>query len=147
LKDVDVSARGWTVVGQTANSRFFEAEKGILVAMPLPGAVDDAKTANENRVYQEKYFIDRGHAGVVVVLVDGFASQDKDARRTYQETTEPLILSVGLVASSLLGRAIASFAIGMRKYPLPVKFFGTLDEALAWAREYPGIATSKGRTI
>ena len=146
MKDVDVAARGWTVVGETANSRFFDVEKGILAAVPLSGAVDDAKTAKENRTFQENYFRKLGRAGVVVVLMDGFVSQDKAARSAYQETDEPLMLGVGLVASSLLGRAIASFSIGLRTLALPVKFFATLDDALAWARKVPGLDARRGAT-
>jgi hypothetical protein len=146
MNDADVTSRGWRVVGETANSRFFDGAKGVLVAMPLPGSVDDKTTATENSHFQEDYFRKLGTAGVVIVLVDGFVSQDKAARGIYQQTDEPLILAVGLVAASLLGRAIASFAVGLRSYDLPVKFFGTLDEALSWAKSYPGLNAQRGRS-
>jgi hypothetical protein len=142
MSNIDVAARGWKVVGETQNSRFFESEPGILVALPLPGAVDDQKTALANRAFQEEY-CRKSKRGIVIVLVDGFVAQDGAARRIYQESSDPAVVGVGLVASSLLGRAIAAFSIGIRRATLPVKMFGTLEEALEWGRTYPGIALAQ----
>lgn len=136
MNNVDVAARGWSIVGETTNMRFFDVGGGVLAAVPLAGAVDDEATAAENLAFQAAYFRGLGAPGLVIVLMDGLVSQDKDARRIYRESGEPFVRAVGLVASSLLGRAIASFSIGIRKPKVPMKHFTTLDEAIEWAREF-----------
>jgi hypothetical protein len=133
MREVDVDVRSWKLVGETKNSRFFDVREGILGAVPRPGALDDKETAEENNAFQGGYFEKLGKRGVVIVWLDAFASQDKDARRVYQESDHPWIRGVALVASSLLGRAIASFSTGIRKPKLPLKFVATTAEALAWA--------------
>lgn len=128
----DVTMRGWSIVGDTSNSRFFEVRKGLLCAVPRAGSVDGLETATENRAFQEAYFRRVG-AGAVIVLMDGFTSQDHAARTVYLGYDETLLRAVALVASSLLGRAMASFSIGLRRSKLPIKSFPTLELALAWA--------------
>lgn len=141
MNELDLDVRGWKLVGETKNSRFFEVKDGILGAVPRPGSADDKETAEENNAFQGAYFEKRGRRGVVVVWLDGFASQDKDARRVYQESDHPWVRGVALVASSLLGRAIASFSSGIRKPKVPLKFVATTTEALAWADELNKVET------
>jgi hypothetical protein len=145
MNQVDIATRGWPIVGDTANSRFFEVRPGVLCAVPRAGAVDDLTTASENRAYQEAYFRRLGLPGIVIVLMDGFVSQDKAARTVYQKADEPLLHAVALVASSLLGRAIVAFSMGMRRQKLLVKPFATLEDALAWTnKELPPNAMKVG---
>ncbi len=135
MNNIDVATRGWTLVGDTANSRFFEVRPRVLCAVPRAGATDDKTTAMENRTFQESYFRRLGMPGIVIVLMDGFVSQDSEARRIYQVTNEPLLHGVALVASSLLGRAIMSFSVGLRRLEIVVKPFASLDAAIAWGDE------------
>jgi len=125
---------GWEVVGATANVRFFHVETGVLAALALSGTMDDGATARANRTFQEGYFRSKGHPGAVLVLLDGLVSQDKDARRVYQEMDGRLVVAAAMVATTLLGRAIASFSLGIREPTAPLRFFPAVDEALVWAR-------------
>lgn len=133
MTEIDIATRGWTLIGDTTNSRFFEVKPGVLCAVPRSGAVDDVKTSKENRAFQEAYFRRIERSGVVIVLMDGFVSQDNEARNVYQNVEEPLVRGIALVASSLLGRAIMSFSIGLRRLKVAVKPFGSVEDALAWA--------------
>ncbi|AKU93790.1 hypothetical protein AKJ09_00454 [Labilithrix luteola] len=131
----DVAMRGWSIVGDTSNSRFFQVRSGLLCAVPRDGSLDDFETATENREFQESYFRRIGSPGAIIVLMDGFTSQDHAARTVYLGYDDRLLRGVALVASSLLGRAIASFSIGLRQSKLPIKSFATLELALAWAEK------------
>ena len=71
---------------------------------------------------------------VVILFFDGFVSQDTNARRVYREARRELVLAVAFVARSLLGRAIASFALGGRLPSARRKMFTTLEDALPWVR-------------
>jgi hypothetical protein len=136
MKEIEIATRGWTLIGDTTNSRFFEVRPAVLCAVPRSGAVDDKKTSLENRAFQEAYFRRIARPGVVIVLMDGFVSQDNEARGVYQNVEEPLVRGIALVASSLLGRAIMSFSIGLRRLRVVVKPFGTVEEALGWADSF-----------
>ncbi len=132
----DVNTSSWTAVGQSSNSRYFAVEPGILAAVPNPGAIDDRQSAEENVTFQNNYFREQGRGGVVLVFFDRMASQDKEARRVYGMLPEEnLMRATALVGGSLLGRAIASFFLGISKPRIPVKLFGTTEEAIAWARQ------------
>jgi hypothetical protein len=135
VNPLEVDTRGWEVVGSTANSRFFHVEPGVLAALPLPGTSDDKTTALENTAFQINYFKKLERRGVVLVFADGFTSQDKDARRIYLEQESEWVAGAALIAASLLGRAIASLSLGIRKSKVNVKMFRDADEALPWARE------------
>ena len=134
MMDVDTSR--WTLVGETANSRYFELEPGILAAVPHPGSKDDRATASENQRFQNEHWCSRGRGGVVLVFFDRMVSQDKDARRVYQyEPDVRYMRATLLIGGTLLSRAMGSFFLGLTRSRIPVKMFGTLDEALAQARQ------------
>jgi hypothetical protein len=126
---------GWEHVGDTVNTRYFAIADGILGGVPRPGSVDDAATARENTLFQNAYFR-ASQPGVVAVFFDNLISQDKDARRIYQTMPDPtLLVGTALVGGTLLSRAMGSFFLGLSKPKVPVKMFGTLDDALDWARQ------------
>ena len=143
---IDVDARGWPIVGATSNCRFFEVCAGVLAVLPIPPATDDEETARENSDFQDSYFRRLGTRGVVIIFFDAFVSQDKVARRVYREAPDPFVLAKALVATSLLGRAIASFALGSRQLKTPMKMFATFEEALPWAQTQLGCAPGKETT-
>ncbi len=125
----------WEIVGETANTRFFRIEDGILAALPHAGSTDDLVTARENAAFQSEFFRSLGRPGVLLVFFDPMVSQDKDARRVYQTMDPRVLRAAALVAETLLGRAIASWFLGVSKPPFHVKNFGSVEGAIAWARE------------
>ena len=136
MKPATIDTSGWKPVGETSNTRYFEIEPTLLAALPHPGASDDRQTAHENQRFQNEHWRKLGRGGVVVVFFDNMVSQNKDARRIYQEEPDPaLMLGTALVGGTLLSRAMGSFFLGLSKPRIPVKMFPSLDEARAWARE------------
>jgi hypothetical protein len=133
---MEVNTSGWKACGETSNTRYFEIAEDVLGGLPFPGSRDTGETARENQAFQNGHWRTRGHPGVVVIFFDNLVSQDKDARRVYQQDPDPvLMLGTALVGGSMLARAIASFFLGLTKPRIPVKMFGNLDDALVWARE------------
>lgn len=131
-----VDPSNWTCVGESSNSRYYELEAEVLGCVPRDGAIDDLASARANIAFQNAYWRERGHGGVVVVFIDYLSSQDKDARRVYQSEPDPAFMrGTALVGGSMLARAIGSFFLGMVRPRIPVKMVATLAEALAWAQQ------------
>ena len=136
---VEPDITSWKKLGATANTQYYEIEPGILGAIPHQGTSDDEQTARQNNVFQMEYFRGGRLAGCVVVFFDRMKGQDAGARRVYQrEPDSTLLLGTALVGGTLLGRAMASFFLGLSKTQVPVKLFGDLHEALHWARRLSG---------
>jgi hypothetical protein len=132
---VDPDTSSWKKLGATSNTQYYEVEPGILAAVPHQGASDDEHSARQNNVFQMEYFRVRQRPGCVLVLFDRMKGQDAGARRVYQrEPDTKLILGTALVGGTLLGRAMASFFLGLSKTQVPVKVFGDLKDALRWAQ-------------
>jgi hypothetical protein len=131
----------WKKLGATTNTEYYEIESGILGAIPHQGSSDDEQSARENNVFQMEYFRGVKRAGCVVVFFDRMKGQDAGARRVYQrEPNSKLLLGTALVGGTLLGRAMASFFLGLSKTQVPVKLFGDLNDALHWARRFSGVS-------
>jgi hypothetical protein len=134
MKEIDTS--GWTPVGRSANSEYYAVGDHILAAVPNAGSSDTESTARENCAIQNAFFEKRGRGGLVVVFFDRMESQDKGARRVYQTEPDPnYFWGTALVGGSMLGRAMASFFLGLAKPRVPIKMCATLEEAKAWANE------------
>lgn len=128
-----VDTSRWKPIGESSNSRYFEIEKGLIAALPHQGSKDDLASARDNLDFQHRYWREHG-PGVVLVFFDAMVSQDKEARSVYQTGTDPaLMLGTALVGGSLLSRAMGSFFLGLSKPKTPLKMFGKVDDALAWA--------------
>jgi hypothetical protein len=141
---VEVDISRWTLIGETANAKNYAVEPNVLAVVPNPGTHDTGTTARENMLAQAAYLRPLG-GGVVVIFFDNLASQDKDARRVYQTESDPSWMrGTALIGGSMLSRAIASFFLGLSRPRTPVRMFGALDEALAWARELNGRAPRTG---
>jgi hypothetical protein len=124
----------WKPIGETSNTRYFEVESEIIAAVPNPGAKDDQASARENQSFQNEHWQKSGHGGVVIVFFDRLVAQDKEARRVYgSEADEKVMRGTALVGGSMLGRAMASFFLGISKPRIPVKMFDGVDRAIAWA--------------
>ena len=137
MVEPDISS--WKKLGATANTQYYEIEPGMLGAIRHPGSSDDARSARQNNVFQMEYFRGGSRPGCVVVFFDRMKGQDAGARRVYQrEPDAKLLLGTALVGGSLLGRAMASFFLGLSKTHVPVKLFGDLHDALHWARRLGG---------
>lgn len=135
----------WPSVGESANTRYFAVEPRILAGIPRVGTVDDEKSALDNVAFQHAYF-ERHEPGVVIVFFDNMVSQDKGARAVYQSSTNAsLLLATALVGGNLLSRAMGSFFMGLSKPTMPVKMFGTLDEAVVWAHDRIAAAEGSSR--
>jgi hypothetical protein len=141
MKDIDTT--GWNPAGRTSNTEYFAVGDDILAAVPDKGSADTEATARENCDFQNGFFEKRGRSGLVVVFFDRMASQDKGARRVYQSAPDPnLFWGTALVGGSMLGRAMASFFLGLAKPRVPIKMCASFDDARDWAREL----RAKGRT-
>lgn len=137
MVEPDISS--WKKLGATSNTQYYEIEPGILGAVPDQGMSDDEQSARQNNVFQMEYFRGSRKPGCVVVFFDRMKGQDAAARRVYQrEPDSKLLLGTALVGGSLLGRAMASFFLGLSKAQVPVKLFGDLGDALLWARTVSG---------
>jgi hypothetical protein len=125
----------WPCVGGTEAGAYYQAESGVVVAVPRPRFVQTAEHAR--RSLDELYRIadEQGKPQVVLVIVDHVAGQDQGARSVWaREVDTTRYLGLGLVCRSLLSRAIGSFFIGLGRPTIPTRMFNNFEEALAWAR-------------
>jgi hypothetical protein len=124
----------WKSVGSTSNTDYFDVEPGVLACVPHKGALDDENTARENVAFQNKFFREK-EPGCTVIFVDLLRSQDKGARRVYQEHPDlDVFLGAALVGGTALSRAIGSFFVGLARPKVPLRMTASLDEAFSWAR-------------
>jgi hypothetical protein len=127
---------GWTPIGRKGNSSYFVPAEGVLVAVPDEGCIDTAETAKQNQDFQHEYFRKLGRPGTILIFFDLIKELNKDARDVYTRSDPRYLRGVALVGGSLLSRAMASFFMGIiAKPPIPLKMFGSTEEALEWANE------------
>lgn len=125
----------WPVLGRTNNAVMHLARPRVLVVVPDEGCTDDELTARQSVTFQHDHWRAQGTRGMSVVLMDRVTHQTKEARRVYQsEMDGTLIAGVALVSSSTFGRAIASVFMGLSRPAVPLRMFGSLAQALAWAQ-------------
>ncbi|HEU4409862.1 MAG TPA: hypothetical protein VFS43_31705 [Polyangiaceae bacterium] len=120
--------------GTTANTEYYALDDDILVAIPFEGSKDDGATARGNRDHQTNYFRDRGQKGGIIIFFDRMKSQDREARMIYTDMDRALT-ATALVGGSMLGRAMASFLMGIARPKVPIRLFPTFEAALEWVRE------------
>ena len=132
-------------VGGTTAGGYYEVAPDVLVAVPREGYQQDEAGARASLLAQHDIAKARGRSLVTIILVDSVKAQDANARRIWIDGLDPTYMSgLGLVASTLLARAIGSFYLGLSKPVIPIEMFGTVDEAVAWGRE---IVRQHGRPI
>jgi hypothetical protein len=128
VEALDTSA--WPRAGGTPAGEYYEIEPRILLAVPIPGYVQDVAGARGSLAEFNRIARERGSALVVVVLVDRVNSQDAAARRVWnREIDQHLMCGLVLVCRSLLARAIGSFFIGLNRPRTAVSMVATLDQA------------------
>ena len=127
----------WPLLGRTDNASFFLADPRAIVVVPDEGQPDDEATARQSVALQAAYWQSQGQRGATIVLMDRVVHQTKDARRVYQVEVNPGRFTVcGLVSSSVFGRAVASVFVGLSRPAVPTRMFGSIDQALQWARAH-----------
>jgi hypothetical protein len=132
---IEPNITAWSPVGESLNTQYYRIDEHVLAAVPRRGSIDDGQTAADNVRFQNRYF-ERIGGGVVLVFFDLMTSQDSAARKVYQSAPDMrYMLGTGLVGGTLLSRAMGSFFLGLSKPSIPLKMFGSLDDALVWARE------------
>lgn len=125
----------WPFLGRTNNATFYLADPRAIVVVPDEGLPDDEVTARQSVALQAAHWQARGQRGATIVLMDRVVHQSKDARRVYQVEVNPASFTVcGLVSSSVFGRAVASVFVGLSRPAVPTRMFGSVDQALQWAR-------------
>lgn len=133
MPEIDTS--GWTPIGETANTSYFEIEPQVIAAVPHQGSMDNGSTARQNVEFQLTYLRTHGGSGTVIVFFDRMTGQDSEARRMYSQLPDLAVLSgTALVGGTMLGRAIGTFFLGVARPRVPVQIFSSVEEALVWAR-------------
>lgn len=132
----DTSA--WQFVGRTANSRYFEVERGILACVPDQKSADTEQSAKENVRFQELYWTERAEHGTCIVYFDQLVDQTAAARRVYATYPFRSQRATALVGGTALSRAIASFFTGLSQPATRTKFFGSHGDAADWCRNVLG---------
>jgi hypothetical protein len=138
---LSIDTTAWKRIGQSPNAEFFEIEPRVLAVLPHEGGIDDENSARTSIRIQQDYIREHGQPAAVVVFTDAVAEQTSGARSVYRALPEKSTHACfALVSASTFGRAVASIFIGISRPSVPTRLFGTLDEALVWAREVVGQA-------
>jgi hypothetical protein len=123
-------------VGGTGAGHYARIAPDVIVAVPRPGYVQDEAGARASLHEFVRIAREIGRKQALVVIVDRVQSQDGTSRRVWQREMDPgTVCCLALVADSLLGRAIASFFVGLRRPSVPTRLFATLDQAVSWCSD------------
>lgn len=131
-----IDTSGWTPVDSTSRCDCYKVAPTLAVMVPHEGMRDTVDTAREHVAWQDAYWKEQGHPGCVAIFMDRIVDQEAAARDVYaQETDKALTLGYALIGSTFWGRAIAAVYTGLKKPPVPTRFFGTLEDAMPWVDE------------
>jgi hypothetical protein len=123
-------------VGGTGAGAYYEVAPDVILAQPREDYVQNEDGARASLLELHRIARERGRKIVSVVLLDRVRGQDAGARRIWKEELDvSLVAGLALVGSSLIGRAIASFFIGLARPTVPTVMVASLDEAVAWATD------------
>ena len=132
---MNIDTTGWTPIGRSDNADFYQVEEGLLAVVPFEGTTDDARTARQSVQTQHDYLRPRGRRAGVLVFVDRVVEQDASARAVYRDEPDPAFVACyALVGGTAFGRAVGSIFIGISRPRVPTRMFGTVADAIAWAR-------------
>lgn len=130
-----IDTTGWTVIGKSDNADFYEIEEGLLAIVPFEGSSDDGTTAAQSVRIQLDYLRPRGARASVIVFMDPLVEQHASARVVYRDAPDPAFITCyALVGGTAFGRAVGSIFLGLSPPRVPTRLFGSLEDALAWAR-------------
>ena len=123
------------IVGGTAAGCYRRIAPDVLLAVPNSDYVQVESDARRSLEEMNRLAREAKRRQALLILVDRVRSQDAGSRRVWQRELDPaLVCCLGLVTDSLLGRAIASFFIGLRRPTLPTKLFPTIMAGLRWCQ-------------
>ena len=126
----------WKAVGSTSNTSFYLDHERIVLVLPNLGTHGTAAGARENLDFLRRWFAVHDDPPLVMVFFDRLASQDRAARKLYtEETSVPWALGFALVGGTLLGRAMASFFLGLARPAVPLQLFPTIAEPGVWLHD------------
>jgi hypothetical protein len=130
--DVDPT---WIRLPGTDAGAYYRVETDVVIAVPRPGFVQSAEAANASLEALDRIARAAGRKQSVIVLLNQVASQDAASRRVWsRDRSGETRVAQALVCSTLLGRAIGSFFLGLSQAAVPTRMFGDLESALTWAR-------------
>ena len=133
---VEIDTSAWTPIGSTEKCDNFIVTPYLMVMVPKEGMRDTAESAREQVQFQDDYWAKVGHAGCVAIFMDRIVDQEAGARDVYAETTHgAMTLGYALIGSTFWGRAIAAVYTGLKKPPIPTRFFASLEAAMPWIEQ------------
>jgi hypothetical protein len=143
MPDLDTS--GWTPLDGTSKCDCFAVSPHLVVMVPHRGMRDTVESAREHVAWQDAYWRAEGRSGCVAIFMDNIVDQETAAREVYaKETTKTLTLAYALIGNTFWGRTIAAVYTGLKKPPVPTKFFANLDDAMPWIDEVARAARRSG---
>jgi hypothetical protein len=123
-------------VGGTAAGGYYQLATDVLLAAPKAGYAQTIDGARASLEELHRLAREQGRRQVLLVLVDRVRSQDVESRRLWRSDVEPRYLcGLGLVCTSLLGRAIGSIFIRFQRPTVNTAMLPSLKEGLSWANE------------
>lgn len=127
---------GWTPIGSTSKCDNYVVKPDLMVMVPHDGMRDTAESAREQLRFQDAYWEKVGHPGCVAVFMDHIVDQDAGARDVYAEEAHGAMTNgYALIGSTFWGRAIAAVYTGLKRPPIPTRFFAKLEDAMPWIEE------------
>jgi hypothetical protein len=140
-----VDRTGWTPLDSTSKCDCYAVTPHLVVMVPHEGMHDTVESAREHVAWQDAHWTKVGHPGCVAIFMDPIVEQDPAARDVYaKETDHALTLGYALIGSTFWGRTISAVYTGLKKPPVPTRFFATLEAAMPWVHEMTRAARRSG---
>lgn len=114
----------------------YDHPSGTVTLDQTPRALQTFETACEMMRASVELAPD-GHKPAMVVLANE-SRTDRGARRAFQEVGGPVLACVALVVQSKVAEVTGNFFLRINRPPYPMRLFGDVDEARAWAAEHLG---------
>jgi hypothetical protein len=131
-----IDTTGWTPLESTSKCDCYAVTPYLAVMVPHEGMRDTVESAREHVAWQDTYWKKLGHPGCVAIYMDPIVDQEPAARDVYAlETDKALTLGYALIGNTFWGRTIAAVYTGLKKPPVPTRFFAKLEDAMPWIDE------------
>ncbi len=129
----DLDPAGWTLLERIAGCQIFLVSPTVHVLVPDWEAHDTVESAREIQQVVWRDADARGQRQARVVLLGPRNRQDAGARRIWAcEADAQRTYCTALLCASPMARAIAGFAMGLRRQGRPMRMFGRWRAALSW---------------
>ena len=128
---------GWTEAARTATATLYRdpSRPRCVYVWADAGLRSELEDAEINERAIQAVLEEEGQPGAVFVFLDRFHGISREARLRHFRGTSTTAC-VALVGGTPLSRALASFTLGVFRPVMPVRLFGDLAEAEAWAQEH-----------